>query len=76
MIFAIGEETEVASTPSEAATIGRLDLAKQISGVGMLNGTGNDRIHATKLISVADPLPTALYISAFPVPPADTAAPE
>lgn len=72
----VGEETEVAATPPEATAIGRLDLAKQIGSVVMLDGTGSDRIYAAKLISVADPLLTALYMSTFLTPPADAAAPQ
>ena len=37
----------------------------------MLDGTGKDRIYAAKLISVADPLLTALYMSTFLTLPAD-----
>jgi hypothetical protein len=71
----VGAETEVAASPPEAAAIEKLDLAKHIGSVVMLDGTGKDHIYAAKLISVADPLVTALYMSAFLAPPADAAAP-
>ena len=70
----VGEEVEVTATPPGPA-VTLLDLTKQIGSVVMLDATGEDRIYAAKLVSVADPLLTALYMSAFLPPPTDSTSP-
>jgi hypothetical protein len=49
------------------ATVGPIDLSKQIGSVVMLDATGKgqDQIVGAGLVSVADPLLTALYINSF-----------
>jgi hypothetical protein len=71
----VGEEVEVDATPSGAVAT-TLDLSKQIDSVVMLDATGTDRITSAKLLWVADPLLTALYMSTFLQPPPDAATPQ
>ena len=71
----VGEEVEVDATPPGASVVA-LDLAKQIGSVIMLDATGKDRIYSAKVLSVADPLLTALYMSTFLQPPFDGNAPQ
>jgi hypothetical protein len=59
-----GLEVEVATSPT-AQPPQLLDLSKAQNAVVMLDGEGQDRIYNAKLIQVADPLLTALYVSAF-----------
>lgn len=71
----VGEEVEVDATPSGAVAT-TLDKSKQIDSVVMLDATGTDRITSAKLVWVADPLLTALYMSTFLQPPPDAATPQ
>lgn len=64
----VGEEAEVDVSPPEASA-SKLDLTKQIGSVVMIDATGRDRIYSAKLVWVADPLLTALYMSTFLQPP-------
>ena len=70
----VGGEIEVVATPRDAAIEG-LDLSKQLGSVVMLDATESDRLYSAKLISVADPLLTALYMSIFLQPAPDSASP-
>jgi hypothetical protein len=71
----VGEEVKVATTPP-STSVSTLDLSKQIGSVVMLDATGKDSIYAAKLVSVADPLLTALYMSTFLQPPTDSTSPQ
>lgn len=42
----------------------------------MLDAAGKDRIYSAKVVSVADPLLTALYMSTFLQPPSDSNSPQ
>jgi hypothetical protein len=70
----VGEEVEVDSSSAGASGVA-LDLTLQMARVVMLDGTGDDHIHSARLVSVADPLLTALYMSSF-LQPADGATPQ
>ena len=67
----VGEEIEVAKSPPESAAEA-LDLSAQVGSVVMLDATGKDRLYSARLMSVADPLLTALYLSTFLPPSEDT----
>ena len=57
---------------SQEAAVAQLDLSKDIGGIVMLDATDKDgTIADVELVSVADPLLTALYVSIF-----NTATPE
>ena len=57
---------------SQEAAVAPLDLSKDIGGIVMLDATDKDgTIANAELVSVADPLLTALYVSIF-----NTATPE
>jgi hypothetical protein len=71
----VGEEVEVAESPPDSATA-MLDLSKQIGSVVMLDATGKDRIYSARVMSVADPLLTALYLSTFVQPTSHVTPPE
>jgi len=71
----VGDEVEVdRSQPS--APVRTLDLSKQIGRVVMLDATGADHIFAARIVSVADPLLTALYVSTFLMSSSNAPAPE
>lgn len=64
----LGHEAEVASAPAgkeEQRSLQLLDLSKALGAVVMIDGNGQDRIYGAKLLHTADPLLTALYVSAF-----------
>ncbi len=71
----VGEEVEVDTTPPGAPAT-TLDLSQQIGSVVMLDATGADRIYSAKLVSVADALLTALYMSMFLQRPSDNTSPQ
>jgi hypothetical protein len=85
----LGHEAEVASSPGakeEQTPLQPLDLSKAVGAVVLIDGNGQDRIYGAKLLHTADPLLTALYVSAFlggpsgeedteASPPAGTTAP-
>ena len=60
----VGKAVDVAAT-SPGAAVDPLDLSKQVGSIVMLDATETDRLYSAKLISVADPLLTALYMSVF-----------
>jgi hypothetical protein len=68
----VGGEIEVVTTPS-GVTTAAFDLSKQVGSVVMLDATEGDHLYSAKLISVADPLLTALYMSIFLQPATDGA---
>jgi hypothetical protein len=63
----VGGEVEVATTPPNAVAK-MLDLSEHLGGVVMLDAIGADRLYSAKLVSVADPLLTALYLSVYMQP--------
>jgi hypothetical protein len=70
----VGTEVEVAATaPSE--TVHLLDLSPHVGSVVMLDAVGDDRVYSARLVSVATPLVTTLYMSMFLQPLPDGAAP-
>ncbi len=71
----VGGEAEVDASPPGSA-IEFFDLSPHIGSVVMLDATGVDRLYAAKLVSVADPLLTALYMSGYLLPPTDSAPPQ
>jgi hypothetical protein len=70
-----GGEAEVDASPPGYA-IEFFDLSPQIGSVVMLDATGQDRLYTAKLVSVADPLLTALYMSGYLLPPTGGATPQ
>lgn len=71
----VGEEVEVDAT-LPGASVTTLDLSKQIGSIVMLDATGGDHIYSARIVSVADPLLTALYMSTFLQPPPDSNPPQ
>ena len=71
----VGDEVEVDRSPP-SASVRTLDLSKQIGRVVMLDATGADHIFAARIVSVADPLLTALYVSTFLMSSTNAPAPE
>ncbi len=71
----VGGEVEVATT-SPNVTVKMLDLSAHVGSVVMLDAIGSDRLYAAKLVSVADPLLTALYLSMYMQPLPNGAAPQ
>ena len=71
----VGEEVEVAAT-LPGIPVEDLDLSKQIGSVVMLDAIGQDRIYGARIVSVAEPLVTALYMSMFLQPPAVDTSPQ
>ncbi len=71
----VGGEVEVAATsPNDAVKM--LDLSAHVGSVVMLDAIGSDRLYAAKLVSVAYPLLTALYLSMYMQPFPNGAAPQ
>ena len=71
----VGGEAEVdASPPASATTF--FDLSTQIGSVVMLDAIGGDRLYSAKLVSVADPLLTALYMSGYLLPSMNGTSPQ
>jgi hypothetical protein len=71
----VGGEVEVATTSPNVA-VKMLDLSAHVGSVVMLDAIGSDRLYAAKLVSVADPLLTALYLSMYMQPLPNGAAPQ
>lgn len=71
----VGREVEVVATPPGASATS-LDLSKQIGGVVMLDAAGRDRIYSARVVSVADPLLAALYMSNFLQSSSDSNSPQ
>ena len=63
----VGDEVEVVASPP-GSTVSMLDLSAHIGSVVMLDAVGADRLYSAKLVSVADPLLTALYLSMYMQP--------
>jgi hypothetical protein len=63
----VGDEVEAIATPP-GSTASLLDLSAHIGSVVMLDAVGADRLYSAKLVSVADPLLTALYLSMYMQP--------
>jgi hypothetical protein len=60
----VGKRVEVLETPPGAA-VGRLDLSQDVGSIVMLDATEDGGLYSARLVSVADPLLTALYMSVF-----------
>ncbi len=58
----VGDEVGVVASPP-GSTVSVLDLSAHIGSVVMLDAVGADRLYSARLVSVADPLLTALYLS-------------
>ena len=65
----VGGEVETVASPPNA-TVSTLDLSTHLGSVVMLDAVEADRLYSAKLVSVADPLLTALYLSMYmqPIP--------
>lgn len=61
----IDREVEVLTSPAvqPAAPFAEVDLSAQIGRVVMLDGIGGERIHDARVVFVADPILTALYLA-------------
>jgi hypothetical protein len=66
----IRREVEVLTSPPDQPTppFTGTDLSAQIGRVVMLDGIGDERIHDARIVFVADPILTALYL-ALAAPP-------
>ena len=60
----VGKGVDVLVTPPGAARE-PLDLSQDVGSVVMLDATEDGRLYSARLVSVADPLLTALYMSVF-----------
>ncbi len=60
----VGGEAELVETPPGTSNQ-MLDLSAHVGSVVMLDAEEFDRLYSTKLVSVADPLLTALYLSMY-----------
>ena len=65
----VGAEVDVVASPANAS-VSTLDLPMHIGSVVTLDAVATDRLYSAKLVSVADPLLTALYLSMYmqPIP--------
>ena len=63
----VGDEVDILATPPNS-TVKSLDLSMHLGSVVMLDAIAADRLYAAKLVSVADPLLTALYLSMYMQP--------
>ncbi|MBN9218341.1 MAG: hypothetical protein J0I79_10330 [Mesorhizobium sp.] len=60
------------SSESPDAPFSPVDFSKQIGNIVMLDAVGADRIYSARIVSVADPIFTALYMATIlKVPPGE-----